>query len=193
MKNLYQEYELEAYLGESIDDFDIEAIVDEATEIDYSDGNRYWKEGIDLAEICAKHDRAIANMTIKDHISGRNVEVEVVSSEQISDGTLHVVRYTAKTSAEVDCEFSIIEYPDNIVCQSDWQCRPATADEIEDTNWSDCTPSESGDVVSATEAAEMLGVSRMRVNQLLNESKLDGRKVGNAWQVYRYSVEERMR
>ena len=55
--NLYQEYELEAYLGEHIEDFDVEAIVDEATEIDYKTGNRYWKDGIDLAEICAKHER----------------------------------------------------------------------------------------------------------------------------------------
>lgn len=47
-------------------------------------------------------------------------------------------------------------------------------------------------VYSATEAAAILGVSRMRVNQLLNEGKLDGRKVGNAWQVYRRSVEDRL-
>ena len=56
-KNLFQEHELEAYLGEHIGDFDVEAIVDEATEIDYKTGNRYWKDGIDLAEICAKHER----------------------------------------------------------------------------------------------------------------------------------------
>jgi excisionase family DNA binding protein len=52
-------------------------------------------------------------------------------------------------------------------------------------------PDERG-VYSATEAAEILGVSRMRVNQLLNEGKLEGRKIGNAWQVYRYSVENRL-
>ena len=53
-------------------------------------------------------------------------------------------------------------------------------------------PDERG-AYSATEAAEILGVSRMRVNQLLNEGRLDGRKVGHAWQVYRYSVENRLR
>ena len=55
-RSLYQEHELEAYLGENADDFDVEAIVDEATEIDYSTGNRVWKDGIDLAEICGRHD-----------------------------------------------------------------------------------------------------------------------------------------
>lgn len=54
--SIYQDYELEAFLGEHIEDFDVEAIIDEATYVDYSDGNRYWKDGIDLAEICAKHD-----------------------------------------------------------------------------------------------------------------------------------------
>ena len=56
-KNLFQECELTAYLGDFIEDFDVEAIVDEATEIGYKTGNRYWKDGIDLAEICAKHER----------------------------------------------------------------------------------------------------------------------------------------
>lgn len=48
------------------------------------------------------------------------------------------------------------------------------------------------EVVSATEAAEMLGVNRARVNQLLNSGQLEGCKVGNTWQVYRYSVEARL-
>lgn len=56
----------------------------------------------------------------------------------------------------------------------------------------DVLPDERG-VYSATEAAEILGVSRMRVNQLIHDGQLDARKVGNAWQVYRYSVENRMR
>lgn len=45
--------------------------------------------------------------------------------------------------------------------------------------------------ISATEAADMLNVSRMRVNQLLNEGKLDGYKVNGIWRVYRASVEKR--
>ena len=55
----------------------------------------------------------------------------------------------------------------------------------------DALPDERG-VYSATEAAEILGVSRMRVNQLIHDGQLDARKVGNAWQVYRHSVENRM-
>lgn len=53
---LFQMYELEAYLGDYVEDFDVDAIIDEATEIDYSDGNRYWIEGIDLNEIAMRHD-----------------------------------------------------------------------------------------------------------------------------------------
>lgn len=54
-RNLYERYELEAYIGDDAADFDIDAIEDEATEIDYRDGNRYWKDDIDLAKICEKH------------------------------------------------------------------------------------------------------------------------------------------
>lgn len=47
-------------------------------------------------------------------------------------------------------------------------------------------------VISLTEAAEMLGLSRQRVHVLLQNRQLDGFKVGNAWNVYRSSVEKRM-
>lgn len=52
---IFQQYELDAYLGDFAGDFDVEAILDEATEVG-QDGNRYWKEGIDLAAICERHD-----------------------------------------------------------------------------------------------------------------------------------------
>lgn len=48
---------------------------------------------------------------------------------------------------------------------------------------------ESDELVSMTEAAELIGVSRQRVHQLLQAGKLDGYKVGNTWSIYRYSVE----
>lgn len=53
-------------------------------------------------------------------------------------------------------------------------------------------PDERGEY-TATEAAGILGVSRMRVNQLINEGKLDAHLVGGRWMVYRYSVESRMK
>ena len=56
-RKIYQDYELDAYLGEHAEDFDREAIIDEATEIDYRTGNRYWKEDIDLNEICQRHKK----------------------------------------------------------------------------------------------------------------------------------------
>lgn len=54
---LFQEYELDAYLGDFEDDYDKEAIIDEATVIDYRTGNRYWREDVDLAEVCQRHDK----------------------------------------------------------------------------------------------------------------------------------------
>ena len=45
--------------------------------------------------------------------------------------------------------------------------------------------------IGATEAADVLGVSRMRVNQLLNDGKLEGYRVNGIWRVYRASVEKR--
>ena len=56
-ENIFQMYELEAFLGEYIDDYDIDAIIDEATETSYKDGNRYWKVDADeLSKIAARHD-----------------------------------------------------------------------------------------------------------------------------------------
>lgn len=55
--NLFEINELESYLGDFVEDYDIEAIIDEATEIDYSTGKRYWKNDIDLAEICERNEK----------------------------------------------------------------------------------------------------------------------------------------
>lgn len=51
-------------------------------------------------------------------------------------------------------------------------------------------PDERG-MYDVTEAAAKLDVSRQRVHQLLQDGKLDGRRVGKTWYVYRYSVELR--
>ena len=56
-KNLVQMYELEAFLGEYIDDYDVDAIVEAATEIG-EDGNRYWIEDVDLSEICWRFEKS---------------------------------------------------------------------------------------------------------------------------------------
>lgn len=47
-------------------------------------------------------------------------------------------------------------------------------------------------IISMTEAAELLGVSRQRVHVLLTNNQLEGFKVGNSWNVYRASVENRI-
>lgn len=55
-ENLFQMYELEALLGDQKSDFDIDAIIAEATEVD-ADGDRVWtaSDG-DLYDIIARHD-----------------------------------------------------------------------------------------------------------------------------------------
>lgn len=50
----YHRYELLAYLGDCADDYDIDAIEDEATE--WHDCDLYWRHGIDLWEICERHE-----------------------------------------------------------------------------------------------------------------------------------------
>lgn len=52
----FQMYELEAYLGDFVESYDIGAIIGEATEIDCCSGNRYWVDDIDLADICSRHE-----------------------------------------------------------------------------------------------------------------------------------------
>lgn len=47
-------------------------------------------------------------------------------------------------------------------------------------------------IICLTDAAEMLGVTRQRVHVLLQNGQLDGFKVGNSWNVYRESVENRI-
>lgn len=47
-------------------------------------------------------------------------------------------------------------------------------------------------IISMTEAAEMLDVSRQRVHVLLQNGQLEGFKVGNTWNVYKSSVENRL-
>lgn len=48
------------------------------------------------------------------------------------------------------------------------------------------------ELVSLTDAADMLDVTRQAVHKLLQSGKLDGRKVGNTWSVCRASVERRI-
>lgn len=52
----FQTCELDAYLGDFRDEYDVDAIIEEVTEIDYRTGNRHWKEGVDLDEVCKRHD-----------------------------------------------------------------------------------------------------------------------------------------
>lgn len=55
MTRLFEAYELDAFLGEFISEFDVDAIIDDATYI--KGGKRYWKNGIDINDICKKHER----------------------------------------------------------------------------------------------------------------------------------------
>lgn len=55
-RDVFQMHELEAFLGEP-EDFDVEAIVEEATFIDYATGDRIWRADIDLNEICERNAR----------------------------------------------------------------------------------------------------------------------------------------
>ena len=145
-------------------------------------------DGDEIATVEREH-----TITIKDHVSGANTTVNVAAYTTIDEGTFIYAAYTAKASAEVDCQFAIIETADGMVCQSDWQAVSATPDSIADYEWDDCTPNnEEAESVSITEAAELLGVSRQRVHVLLQNGQLEGRKVGNTWSVSRQSVENRM-
>ena len=55
--DLFQEYQLDSFLGDSPDDYDIDAIIDEATYIDYQNGNRYWRDDMDLNDIAERNLR----------------------------------------------------------------------------------------------------------------------------------------
>ena len=51
----YPEEELEQFLGDRIENYKFTAIIEEATEQDCETGNRRWKEGVILSEVCKRH------------------------------------------------------------------------------------------------------------------------------------------
>lgn len=55
---LYQRAELDAYLGDYSDDYDVDAIEAEATEYDPKTGRRTWRPNVDLWEVCERHEIA---------------------------------------------------------------------------------------------------------------------------------------
>lgn len=57
-REIYQRAELVAYLGDYVDDYDVDAIEAEATEYDPKTSRTYWKRGINLWEVCERHEIA---------------------------------------------------------------------------------------------------------------------------------------
>lgn len=55
-RDVFQEYELEAFL-DSPADYDMEGIIEDATFIDYATGDRIWRVDIDLNGICEENIR----------------------------------------------------------------------------------------------------------------------------------------
>lgn len=54
---VYQRYELEAYLGEFVDEYDVDAIEHEVTKYDPIRGCLVWTVfGDDLSDVCARHE-----------------------------------------------------------------------------------------------------------------------------------------
>lgn len=57
-KNRFEMAELEALLGDYIADYDVDGIVEDATEMDYKTGNRYWVVSDDeLNAILEAHEK----------------------------------------------------------------------------------------------------------------------------------------
>lgn len=57
MDDLFQQYELDALLGEFKGDFDVDGIIADATEV-RADGNRYWvAKGDELSAIIERHEK----------------------------------------------------------------------------------------------------------------------------------------
>lgn len=189
-RNLYQENELEAYLGENINDFDVEAIVDEATEIDYKTGDRYWKDDIDLAAICAAHD--LTNPPKPDENSIYYDDWYAVDSYDPTDGKMTRV-YVGDEATAYKLMRDYFSQPQELAMGKFYRCKLLSNEDVRayfDGNTD--IPDERG-AYSVTEAAGMLGVSRQYVHQLIATGKLDACRFGKkAWSIYRYSLERYM-
>lgn len=55
-REYFEECHFISYFGGYEKDFDLDAIRDEATEMDPRTGTLYWREDIDFEEIVARHD-----------------------------------------------------------------------------------------------------------------------------------------
>lgn len=187
-KNLFQEHELTAYLGDSIEGFDVEAIIDEATEIDYRDGNRYWKDDIDLAEICAKHDATLK--PTEDEIIYN--DWYAVDSYDPTDGKMTRV-YVGDEEHAHKLIRDYFSQPQELAMGKFYRCKLLSIEETRDYFNGSTDIQDERTVYSVTETAQMLGITRQRVLALLKSGKLEGEKVGTTWSIYRYSVENRLK
>ena len=52
--------------------------------------------------------------------------------------------------------------------------------------------SDTSELVTANEAAEILGVTRMRINQLIKANKLEAMRMGNMWLISKDSIQKRL-
>lgn len=82
--------------------------------------------------------------------------------------------------------------PSETACSTFYRCSLIAPEDALRFFKGDATVMDERGEYSITEAAEILGVSRQRVHQMLQAGQLNGHKVGNAWAVYRYSVEGRL-
>lgn len=94
-KEPYERYVLESYLGEYVDEFDVDAIEEEVTKFDFKTGKRIWRdEDIDLDEICQKYDlrnRYHVIVQDADENSGKTYLVEQYDKKEEALDRLHKI------------------------------------------------------------------------------------------------------
>lgn len=72
-------------------------------------------------------------ITIYDADANCNIDVSVIRSVEIAEGTWHEVEFD-------DLRFAIIAHESDIVSQNDWQGQTVEIGEIETETWRDVTP-----------------------------------------------------
>ena len=106
--------------------------------------------------------------------------------------TTKITRLFVGTEEEAERMMEIYNEPTSLALQPFHRCSMISPDEAKAFFEGIQDELHERGVLSLTEAAEALGVSRQRVHALLKSGKLDGYKVGNSWNISAESVEKRL-
>lgn len=172
-RNVYDEHEVDVFLGDEAEEYDYWGIMDEATFED--DGIRYWRPNVDLAEVCERHrvDGESKQWYAVDQIFLGNAqwsEREDMTMYRLMAGSLERCMKVAATESILvggsDAPFIRVSKI------SDEMGRAVRYTESADSR-----------MLTLSEAAEMAGISKQGMHDRIKRGRMPAERVGGAWRI----------